>query len=209
MFTPPPFVFRASPEKLRDYSEHQAATCARRDSICPREKIVALCVLTTRFPLRRPLPGCFLWSEQPHPGTFLRRCPSPLCLPSARQLLIASRRSLFSQDTLNNLILRSPQDWQTTAALPFKRIEGVSVEWDECVAAGRRPVLPPLPPPPLTRARLALAGCTSTSACCSACHVRFCRLPALRACGRRDSGSPSPILLADEGVSRMRAFCSP
>jgi hypothetical protein len=26
MFTPPPFVFRASPEKLRDYSEHQAAT---------------------------------------------------------------------------------------------------------------------------------------------------------------------------------------
>ena len=25
----------ASPEKLRDYSEHQAATCARRDLICP------------------------------------------------------------------------------------------------------------------------------------------------------------------------------
>ena len=46
--------------------------------------------------------------------------------------------------------------------------------------------------------------CTSTSACCSACHVRFCRLPALRACGRRDSDSPSPILLADEGVSRMQ-----
>ena len=29
------------------------------------------------------------------------------------------------RDTLNNLILRSPSDWQTTAALPFTRIEGV------------------------------------------------------------------------------------
>ena len=36
------------------------------------------------------------------------------------------------------------------------------------------------------------------------CHVRFCRLPTLRTCGRRDYGSPSPILLADEGVSRMQ-----
>ena len=63
MFTPSPFVFRASPEKLRDYSEHQAATCARRDSIGPREKIVVLCVLTTCPPLRRPLPGRVLWPE--------------------------------------------------------------------------------------------------------------------------------------------------
>ena len=29
------------------------------------------------------------------------------------------------RDTLNNLILRSPSDWQTTAALPFTKIDGV------------------------------------------------------------------------------------
>ena len=35
------------------------------------------------------------------------------------------------RDTLNNLILKSPQEWQTSAALPFTKIEGVVVEWDE------------------------------------------------------------------------------
>jgi hypothetical protein len=35
------------------------------------------------------------------------------------------------RDTLNNLILRSPQEWQTNVALPFVRIEGTTVEWDE------------------------------------------------------------------------------
>jgi hypothetical protein len=35
------------------------------------------------------------------------------------------------RETLNNLILKSPQDWQTGVALPFVRINGTTVEWDE------------------------------------------------------------------------------
>ena len=38
------------------------------------------------------------------------------------------------RETLNNLILKSPQDWQTGVALPFVRIEGTTVEWDEYAA---------------------------------------------------------------------------
>ena len=34
------------------------------------------------------------------------------------------------RETLNNLILNSPQDWQTGVALPFVRIQGTTVEWD-------------------------------------------------------------------------------
>jgi hypothetical protein len=35
------------------------------------------------------------------------------------------------RETLNNLILRSPQEWHTSVGLPFVRIEGTTVEWDE------------------------------------------------------------------------------
>lgn len=35
------------------------------------------------------------------------------------------------RDTLNNLILKSVDDWQTSVALPFVKIEGTQVEWDE------------------------------------------------------------------------------
>ena len=35
------------------------------------------------------------------------------------------------RDQLNNLILKSPQNWQTQVALPFFQIEGTVVEWDE------------------------------------------------------------------------------
>tara|TARA_B110000046_G_scaffold160832_1_gene174176 strand:- start:1564 stop:1926 length:363 start_codon:yes stop_codon:yes gene_type:complete len=35
------------------------------------------------------------------------------------------------RETMNNLILRSPQTWQTAACLPFVQIEGTVVEWDE------------------------------------------------------------------------------
>jgi hypothetical protein len=42
----------ASPEKLRDYSEHQAATCARRDLICPPLTLApAQACALTRSPL--------------------------------------------------------------------------------------------------------------------------------------------------------------
>ena len=33
------------------------------------------------------------------------------------------------RDTLNNLILKSPQNWQTSVGLPFFPIEGTVVEW--------------------------------------------------------------------------------
>ena len=35
------------------------------------------------------------------------------------------------RDQLNNLILKSPQNWQTSVALPFFQIQGTVVEWDE------------------------------------------------------------------------------
>lgn len=34
------------------------------------------------------------------------------------------------RDTLNNLVLHSPQQWQTEVALPFRKVEGTTVEWD-------------------------------------------------------------------------------
>lgn len=35
------------------------------------------------------------------------------------------------RETLNNLILKAPQEWHTQVALPFVKIEGTTVEWDE------------------------------------------------------------------------------
>ena len=35
------------------------------------------------------------------------------------------------RDTINNLIEKSPQNWHTSVGLPFRRIEGTVVEWDE------------------------------------------------------------------------------
>jgi len=35
------------------------------------------------------------------------------------------------RETLNNLILKSPQEWHTQVALPFVKIVGTTVEWDE------------------------------------------------------------------------------
>ena len=43
--------------------------------------------------------------------------------------LATIRRKL--RETLNNLILKSPQDWPTGVGLPFVRIQGTNVEWDE------------------------------------------------------------------------------
>lgn len=35
------------------------------------------------------------------------------------------------RDVMSNLILRSPQVWQTSLGLPFQQLEGTTVEWDE------------------------------------------------------------------------------
>jgi len=34
------------------------------------------------------------------------------------------------RETLNNLILKAPQEWHTQVALPFVKIVGTTVEWD-------------------------------------------------------------------------------
>ena len=43
-----------------------------------------------------------------------------------------TRRCVRSKirETLNNLILHSPQEWQTGVGLPFVKIDGTTVEWD-------------------------------------------------------------------------------
>lgn len=64
-----------APEKLKDYSEHHAATYH--------------------------FPDAFL-------GTNVKL-----------------------RDTINNLVLRSPQVWQTSIGLPFLQINNTTVEWDE------------------------------------------------------------------------------
>ena len=35
--------------------------------------------------------------------------------------------------TLNNLVLKSPEEWQTQIALPFVQTPGITVEWDEII----------------------------------------------------------------------------
>ena len=45
-----------------------------------------------------------------------------------RSLPFASRPR---SQTINNLVEKSPQNWHTTIGLPFRRIEGTTVEWDE------------------------------------------------------------------------------
>jgi len=50
--------------------------------------------------------------------------PSPFALVCSPDAL-----ALRSRDTLNNLITKSPQSWQTSVALPFFNIQGTVVEW--------------------------------------------------------------------------------
>lgn len=40
-------------------------------------------------------------------------------------------KNIFLRDTLSNLILKSPQTWHTSVAMPYVQIEGVTVQWDE------------------------------------------------------------------------------
>ena len=63
------------------------------------------------------------------------------------------------RDTLNNLILKSPQNWQTSVGLPFFSIQGTVVEWDEI-----RCKPPPLAPPACSSADAPLVRAQSTSA---------------------------------------------
>ena len=40
-------------------------------------------------------------------------------------------KNTFLRDTLSNLILKSPQTWQTSVALPYVPVDNVTVQWDE------------------------------------------------------------------------------
>ena len=74
--------------------------------------------------MRRPLPGRLRGPEREQRRS--NRAPATALLtprPCHRQTKI--------RDTLNNLILKSPQNWQTSVGLPFFQIEGTVVEWDE------------------------------------------------------------------------------
>ena len=107
------------------------------------------------------------------------------------------------RETLSNLILKSPQEWQTNVALPFVKIEGTTVEWDECAArrclrtaiqGGAAPRSRPVP---------CLAGFTSTCACSSACRTRAClacrprsaAVTAIASCAAECARCPSNHLL--------------
>lgn len=49
---------------------------------------------------------------------------------------------------MNNLILKSPQSWQTSVCLPFVQITGTVVEWDEIQCVLFSPSSRPLAPHP-------------------------------------------------------------
>ena len=92
-----------SPEKLKDYSEHHAVT--------------------------HHFPGAFT-----HPSTSI---PNPAPCPNLHTCFLSPCADAYIgqntkiRDTLNNLILNSPQTWQTSVGLPYFQIQGTVVEWDE------------------------------------------------------------------------------
>ena len=66
--------------------------------------------------------------EPKQPRTLLT---STLCLCADHFPDAYAGQNTKIRDTLNNLILKSPQNWQTSVGLPFFQIEGTVVEWDE------------------------------------------------------------------------------
>ena len=67
---------------------------------------------------------------RPFPRTTNHTLPAPLQTPLHAPLQTPSPRRKI-RETLNSLILQQPQEWQTSVALPFVKIEGTTVEWDE------------------------------------------------------------------------------
>jgi hypothetical protein len=84
------------------------------------------------------------------------------------------------RDTLNNLILKSPQSWQTSVGLPFFQIQGTVVEWDEVrFGATRASTLRP-------NSAIFTAASARVQMCalCKGCHMR-----ASAACKPRCAGA--------------------
>ena len=63
--------------------------------------------------------------------------PNRVCSRSLSQRLADHFPDAFAgqnttlRDTINNLVEKSPETWHTTIGLPFRRIEGTVVEWDQ------------------------------------------------------------------------------
>ena len=110
-----------SPEKLKDYVRCRAPTPELMPAVAHALLPCACAVGAPRddvpFPRRVRRPE--------HQDVRPAPCPC-LALPLLTRALL-----LGSRDTLNNLILKSPQNWQTSVGLPFFQIEGTVVEWDE------------------------------------------------------------------------------
>lgn len=153
-----------SPEKLKDYNEHHAATCTRlsqstaNDLRTPAQRLTVcfiLVLLQITFPVhlqqleheslqnrlqRRYVASSFVGILAPlllftHSSANLQYfqassspCALPPC-PLCADAYIGQNTQL--RDTINNLVEKSPQTWHTTIGLPFRRIEGTVVEWDE------------------------------------------------------------------------------
>jgi len=86
-----------SPEKLKDYSEHHAQTY--------------------HFPGLPP-------PEAPLPAA---RCHALLLTRRPRRADAYVGLNTKLRDTTNNLVLKGPQNWQTTVCLPFVQITGTVV----------------------------------------------------------------------------------
>jgi hypothetical protein len=73
-------------------------------------------------------------------------------------------QSTLLRDTINNLLVSSPQNWQTSIALPFLRINTMTVSWDKIGTpqAAPRPLVcrkpRATPPHALSAVRLAPAA---------------------------------------------------
>ena len=87
------------------------------------------------------------------------------------------------REVMSNLILRSPQVWQTTIGLPFQQIEGTTVEWGKsrCLErdrTGHEQGVAVLTFPPARFGRRDSLRCSSSAACagtsrCVLNHLRF------------------------------------
>jgi hypothetical protein len=164
-----------SPEKLADYTEHHAMYVLRA---CARRRLrLSRCPVACAGPTTCPTPTWVRTRTQPPESAEsypLVHTPC-LCLQTMTDCVFLSI-IVFSKirDTLNNLILKSPQSWQTSVGLPFFSITGT-------VRAG------PLHGDPCARLltdTVPRRSWSGMSASCSAPLARRCVAALLSAVGR-------------------------
>ena len=136
---PQPRTFAPSKEDVLQNLEYFFGAPVAPEKVC-RPSLCSLLPsarVLTRLPVRVPAQGLLRASRNDVPLSRRVRRPERGALRSNRApattLLtpFPCRAQTKIRDTLNNLILKSPQNWQTTIGLPFFQIEGTVVEWDE------------------------------------------------------------------------------